>query len=152
MESEHVTASATCRISTARHTRRVYALVAAPLCILDLVARVTICTIQRLYSILRGEELDEDLAYAAKDLDRSVVVKSQIRTVLQTFKDSLFTELFPGRTLVPKTLIFCKDDSHAEDTVHLVREVFGKGNDFAKKITYKTTKWQRRPAASSWNA
>ena len=87
---------------------------------------------------VRWERLDEDLAYAAKDLDRSIVVKSQIRTVLQAFKDALFTELFPGRTLVPKTLIFCKDDSHAEDTVHLVREVFGKGNDFAKKITYKT--------------
>jgi type I restriction enzyme R subunit len=87
---------------------------------------------------IRWERLDEDLAYAAKDLDRSVVVKSQIRTVLQAFKDALFSELFPGRTLVPKTLIFCKDDSHAEDTVHLVREVFGKGNDFAKKITYKT--------------
>ncbi|MSQ47619.1 MAG: DEAD/DEAH box helicase [Deltaproteobacteria bacterium] len=87
---------------------------------------------------MRWERLDEDLAYAAKDLDRSVVVKSQIRTVLQAFKDALFTELFPGRTFVPKTLIFCKDDSHAEDTVHLVREVFGKGNDFAKKITYKT--------------
>ena len=87
---------------------------------------------------MRWERLDEDLAYAAKDLDRAVVVKSQIRTVLQTFKDAVFTELFPGRTLVPKTLIFCKDDSHAEDTVHLVREVFGKGNDFAKKITYKT--------------
>ena len=87
---------------------------------------------------IRWERLDEDLTYAAKDLDRSVVVQSQIRTVLQAFKDALFTELFPGRTLVPKTLIFCKDDSHAEDTVHLVREVFGKGNDFAKKITYKT--------------
>jgi type I restriction enzyme R subunit len=87
---------------------------------------------------VRWERLDEDLAYAAKDLDRSVVVKSQIRTVLQAFKDALATELFPGRTLIPKTLIFCKDDSHAEDTVHLVREVFGKGNDFAKKITYKT--------------
>ncbi len=87
---------------------------------------------------VRWERLDDDLTYAAKDLDRSVVVKSQIRTVLQAFKDALFTELFPSRTLVPKTLIFCKDDSHAEDTVHLVREVFGKGNDFAKKITYKT--------------
>ncbi|EIQ00008.1 helicase, type I site-specific restriction-modification system restriction subunit [Opitutaceae bacterium TAV1] len=86
---------------------------------------------------VRWERLDEDLAYAAKDLDRSVVVPSQIRTVLQAYKDAVFTELFPGRTLVPKTLIFCKDDSHAEDTVHLVREVFGKGNDFAKKITYK---------------
>lgn len=87
---------------------------------------------------VRWERLDEDLTYANTDLDRSVVVKSQIRTVLQAFKDALFTDLFPGRTLVPKTLIFCKDDSHAEDTVHLVREVFGKGNDFAKKITYKT--------------
>jgi type I restriction enzyme R subunit len=86
----------------------------------------------------RWEQLDEDLTYAGQDLDRSVVVPSQIRTVLQTFKDALFTELFPGRTLVPKTIIFCKDDSHAEDVVHLVREVFGKGNDFAKKITYKT--------------
>ncbi len=85
----------------------------------------------------RWEQLDEDLAYAANELDRSVVVPSQIRTVLQAFKDAIGAELFPGRVLVPKTLIFCKDDSHAEDTVHLVREVFGKGNDFAKKITYQ---------------
>jgi|GEM_PF-14192 len=87
---------------------------------------------------IRWQRLDEDLTYAAQELDRSVVVPSQIRTVLQAYKDAIFTDLFPGRTLVPKTLIFCKDDSHAEDTVHLVREVFGKGNDFAKKITYKT--------------
>ena len=86
----------------------------------------------------RWEQLDEDLSYEATQLDRSVVVPSQIRTVLQAFKQALSTELFPGRAMVPKTLIFCKDDSHAEDTVHLVREVFGKGNDFAKKITYKT--------------
>jgi type I restriction enzyme, R subunit len=86
----------------------------------------------------RWGQLDEDLTYSAPELDRSVVVPSQIRTVLQAFKDALFTELFPGRTLVPKTLIFAKDDSHAEDIVHICREVFGKGNDFAKKITYKT--------------
>jgi type I restriction enzyme R subunit len=86
----------------------------------------------------RWARLDEDLVYEARDLDRSVVVKSQIRTVLEAFKAALFTELFPGRALVPKTLIFAKDDSHAEDIVHIVREVFGKGNDFAKKITYKS--------------
>jgi type I restriction enzyme R subunit len=86
----------------------------------------------------RWEQLDEDLTYAAPELDRSVVVPSQIRTVVQAFKDALFTELFPGRTLVPKTLIFCKDDSHAEDVVHICREVFGKGNDFCKKITYQS--------------
>jgi len=67
-----------------------------------------------------------------------VVVPSQIRTVLQAFKDALETEIFPGREMVPKTLIFAKDDSHAEDIVHIVREVFGKGNDFAKKITYQS--------------
>ena len=86
----------------------------------------------------RWQQLDDDLTYTANQLDRSIVVPSQIRTVLQAFKDALFTELFPGRVLVPKTLIFAKDDSHAEDIVHLVREVFGKGNDFCKKITYQS--------------
>ena len=67
-----------------------------------------------------------------------MVAEDQIRTVIQTFKDKLFTELFPGRTTVPKTLIFAKDDSHADDVVQIVREVFGKGNQFATKITYRT--------------
>ena len=59
--------------------------------------------------------------------------------VLARYADApLFTELFPGRTEVPKTLIFAKDDHHAEEITGIVREVFGKGNDFAKKITYKT--------------
>ena len=85
----------------------------------------------------RWERLDEDLAFTDKELDRSIVVPSQIRTVLAAYRDALFTELFPGRSLVPKTLIFAKDDSHAEDIVHLVWEVFGKGTDFCKKITYQ---------------
>ncbi len=85
----------------------------------------------------RYEELDQDLAYTAQQLDRSVVVPNQIRTVLEAYRDTLFTELFPGRSEVPKTLIFCKDDHHAEEVVGITREVFGQGNDFAK-ITYKT--------------
>ncbi|MBB4567822.1 DEAD/DEAH box helicase family protein [Rhizobium leucaenae] len=85
----------------------------------------------------RYETLTEDFAYAADQLDRTVVVPNQIRTVLETYRDSLFTELFPGRHEVPKTLIFAKDDHHAEEIVTIVRDVFGKGNDFAKKITYK---------------
>jgi type I restriction enzyme R subunit len=87
----------------------------------------------------RWEKLDEDLAYAASQLDRSVVSRDQIRTVLETFRDRLFTEIFPRRTEVPKTLIFAKDDAHADEIVQLAREVFGKGNDFAAKITYKAT-------------
>jgi len=85
----------------------------------------------------RQEILADDLDYTPADLDRSVVVPDQIRTILRTYRDVVQTELFPGRTLVPKTLIFAKDDSHAEDIVHLCREVFGKGNDFCKKITYQ---------------
>jgi len=87
----------------------------------------------------RWEQLDDDLEYDSNQLDRGVVSKDQIRTIIKTFKEKLFTEIFPGRTEVPKTLIFAKDDSHAEDIVHIVREEFGKGNDFAKKITYRTT-------------
>jgi type I restriction enzyme R subunit len=88
---------------------------------------------------VRWEQLDEDLEYSASQLDRDVVANDQIRTVIKTFKEKLFTEIFPGRTEVPKTLIFAKDDSHAEDIVHIVREEFGKGNEFCKKITYRTT-------------
>ncbi|WP_210413456.1 DEAD/DEAH box helicase family protein [Altererythrobacter sp. TH136] len=91
----------------------------------------------------RYEQLDEDLVYAASDLDRSVIAPNQIRTVLETYRDTIATELFPeshpSRTEVPKTLIFAKDDNHAEEIVKLAREVFGKGNEFAKKITYRVT-------------
>ena len=38
---------------------------------------------------------------------------------------------------MPKTLIFAKDDHHAEEIVTIAREVFDRGNDFAKKITYR---------------
>jgi type I restriction enzyme R subunit len=87
---------------------------------------------------IRWEKLDEDFSYPASQLDRDVVAKDQIRTVIKTFGDKLFTEIFPGRREVPKTLIFAKDDSHAEDIVNILREEFGKGNDFAQKITYKS--------------
>jgi type I restriction enzyme R subunit len=87
---------------------------------------------------LRWEQTDDPVTYTATQLDRAVVAEDQIRTVLRTFKEKLFTELFPGRTTVPKTLIFAKDDSHADDIVQIAREVFGKGNDFATKITYRS--------------
>ncbi|MCL4459779.1 MAG: DEAD/DEAH box helicase family protein [Chloroflexi bacterium] len=87
----------------------------------------------------RWELLNDDIEYTASQLDRDVVAPDQIRTVIRTLKDKLFTEIFPGRREAPKTLIFAKDDSHAEDIVHIVREEFGKGNEFCKKITYKTT-------------
>ena len=95
--------------------------------------------VDRRTRVQRFEALDEDLEYTGPQLDRAVTSLSQVRLVLETFRDRLFTEIFPGRTTVPKTLIFCKDDAHAEQVVTTVREVFGKGNDFAAKITYAAT-------------
>jgi len=92
----------------------------------------------RLTRKTRWEMLDEDLEYSSQQLDRDVVAKDQIRTVVRTFKEKL-TEIFLDRSEVPKTLVFAKDDSHAEDIVQIMREEFGKGNEFCKKITYKTT-------------
>jgi len=95
----------------------------------------------------RYEALDEDLEYTSGQLDRAVTATDQIRTVLETFRDKLFTEIFPGRSTVPKTLIFAKDDAHAEEIVTQVREVFGKGNDFAAKITYTARNADQQLAA-----
>lgn len=86
---------------------------------------------------VRWESNDEPVTYSASELDRAVVSRDQIRTVARAFRDRLFTEIFPGRREVPKTLVFCKDDSHAEDVVDVLREEFGKGNEFCTKITYK---------------
>ncbi len=84
-------------------------------------------------------ELEDDLTYTANQLDRDVVAPDQIRLVVRTFRDRLFTEIFPGRTEVPKTLVFAKHDSHADDIVKILKEEFGKGNEFCRKITSKTT-------------
>jgi type I restriction enzyme R subunit len=86
----------------------------------------------------RYKELDEDKNFTATQLDRDVVAPDQIRLVIRTFRKKL-PEIFPGRTEVPKTLIFAKTDLHAEDIVKVVREEFGKGNEFCQKITSKTT-------------
>ena len=83
-------------------------------------------------------QLDEDFEYDPNELDRSVQTPDQIRKVITTFRDKLPTEIFPSRTEVPKTLIFAKDDNHAEKIVEILREEFGRGNEFAQKITYRS--------------
>ena len=85
----------------------------------------------------RWETQDEDFAYAASQLDRDVVNPDQIRTVVRTFRDQL-PEIFPGREEVPKTLVFAKTDSHADDIIQTVRQEFAEGNQFCKKVTYRT--------------
>ena len=91
----------------------------------------------------RWEQLDEDVVYSQTQLDDNVVNPNQIRTVIRTFKEHL-PEMFPdrinekGEFEVPKTLIFAKTDSHADDIIQIVREEFGEENRFCKKITYNS--------------
>ncbi|MDP2284711.1 MAG: type I restriction-modification enzyme R subunit C-terminal domain-containing protein [Pseudohongiella sp.] len=91
---------------------------------------------ERLTRRKRWEIQDEEEAYSGKQLDRDIVNPDQIRTIIRTFRDKL-PEIFPGRKEVPKTLIFAKTDSHADDIINCVREEFGEGNYFCKKITYR---------------
>jgi len=91
---------------------------------------------ERITRAKRWETQDEDETYGINQLDKKIVNPDQIRTVIRTFKDKL-PAIFPGRTHVPKTLIFAKTDSHADDIINTVREIFGEGNEFCKKVTYK---------------
>lgn len=89
------------------------------------------------------EAVDEDVQYAGKQLDKDIVNPSTIRTILREVKGQL-PAMFPdryddsGRFEVPKMLIFAKTDSHAEDIIEIVREVFDECSDFCKKITYQS--------------
>lgn len=87
----------------------------------------------------RDWQLDDDFEYAPEELDRSVQTPDQIRTVARTLRDRWQPDLFPQRQELPKTLVFAKDDNHAEAIVGILREEFGRGNEFAQKITYRTT-------------
>jgi len=101
----------------------------------------------RLTRAKRWEMLDGDEAYTGTQLDRDVINKSQIRAVIHTFREKLLSEIFPGRQEVPKTIIFAKTDSHADDILQIVREAFGEGNEFCRKITYSADKPDKALAA-----
>ncbi len=83
-------------------------------------------------------QLDDDFEYQPEELDRAVQTPDQIRTVVRTLLESWQADMFPARTELPKTLIFAKDDNHAEKIVEILREEFGRGNEFAQKITYRS--------------
>jgi len=87
----------------------------------------------------RDWQLDDDFEYAPEELDRNVQTPDQIRTIARTLRDRWQSDLFPQRRELPKTLVFAKDDNHAEAIVSILREEWGRGNEFAQKITYRTT-------------
>lgn len=91
----------------------------------------------------RWQQEEEDTEYSKNDLDKKVVNPSQIRNIIKEYKKALKTTIFPNRLdengdyEVPKTLVFAKTDSHADDIIKIIREEFDEGNDFCKKVTYK---------------
>ena len=101
-----------------------------------LIMKQMIETRSRLSREKRWKQMDEDVDYKPPQLDREIVNPSQIRAVIRTFKENVFTTLFPRRKEVPKTLIFAKTDSHADDIIQIVRDEFNEGNAFCQKITY----------------
>jgi type I restriction enzyme R subunit len=118
------------------------------------IARGTIPVRDRRTRRQRYEDFDEDVSYGATEVGVGVISKDQLRTVVRTFRERLFTDIFPERAkcdketgellwdemYVPKTLVFAKNDNHAEEIVEVIRDVFGKGNDFCAKITHAAKK------------
>lgn len=98
---------------------------------------------ERLSRKKRLELQDEDEVYSRQQLDKDVVNPNQIRTIIKAFKENL-PHIFQDRIdehgvfEVPKTLIFAKTDSHANDIIDIVREEFAEENKFCKKITYNS--------------
>ncbi len=89
----------------------------------------------------RNQTAIQDRAFDKNKLNRSIVVRDQIRKVLEEYKDAVYTKLYPEREpnydYLPKTLIFAVSELHAQLIVDVAKEVFGRTDDnFVQKITY----------------
>ena len=85
----------------------------------------------------------ETKEYTKEELNRSVINPSQIKLILETYRDSVYTEMFtdpqrePNMDYLPKTLIFALNENHATNIVKIAKEVFSRTDDkFIQKITY----------------
>lgn len=88
------------------------------------------------YDVFRLESMTRTLNDSDADTAGSVIeAADKIRAVLYEFKALLFSVMFPDREIVPKTIIYARSNSHADQIVDLCREVFEANADFAVKIT-----------------
>lgn len=85
--------------------------------------------------------------YTPTELNRSIVNPAQIKLILETYRDAVYSEMFtdpqrePDMDYLPKTLIFALNDAHATNIVNIAKEVFGPyisvdPDRFVQKITY----------------
>lgn len=107
----------------------------------------TVTDVNRAGELVDSYTAQNRIDYAPNQLDRSVINPNQIESVLKSYMDSIYTDLYPEREekwhYIPKTLIFAKDDNHATKIVEVAKKVFsekfadGKVPDnFVQKITY----------------
>lgn len=90
-------------------------------------------------------DITETEEYTKEELNRSIINPAQIKLILQTYKDAVYTEMFtdpprdPNFDYLPKTLIFALNEKHANNIVQIAEEVFGRthGDGFVQKITYR---------------
>ena len=109
-------------------------------------------------AILEGEKVKRETRYTGKvqtlnnqetknytreELNRSIVNPAQIKLILETYRDAVYTEMFtdpqrePNLDYLPKTLIFALNENHAINIVQIAKEVFEHNdNRFVQKITY----------------
>ena len=93
---------------------------------------------------VKNVKTDEAKTYTSTELNRSIVNPAQIKLILETYRDAVYTQMFndpprePNIDCLPKTLIFALNDNHASNIVKIAKEVFGKEDDeqFVQKITY----------------
>jgi len=92
--------------------------------------------------IIKNEETRN---YTKEELNRSIINPAQIKLVLETYRDAVYTEMFidpqrePIMDYLPKTLIFALNENHATNIVRIAKEVFGRTDDkFVQKITYSS--------------
>lgn len=88
--------------------------------------------------------------YSKTELNRSIVNPSQIKLILTTYRDAVYTEMFndpqrePQFEYLPKTLIFALNEAHATNIVKIAKEVFGEVcpnadmDRYVQKITYSS--------------
>ncbi len=86
-------------------------------------------------------ENKETSTYTREELNRSIINPAQIKLVLETYRDSVYNDMFterePDMDYIPKTLIFALNEAHASNIVRIAKEVFGRDDDsFVQKITY----------------
>ena len=106
-------------------------------------------------AILQGDKTCQTTVYTGKtenvvwqentreELNRSIINPAQIKLILETYRDSVYTEMFvdsqrePNFDYLPKTLIFALNENHANNIVKIAKDVFNRHDDkYVQKITY----------------